>query len=291
MQDSQKGLIAVHLAPLLLAGTGLFAKLVNLPATDISILRSLIAAVVLALLVGLRGNSFKLNKPEHYPMIVLLGVLLGVHWVTYFYAMQTATIAIGMLALYTYPVITVLLEPLFNREPFHWQDLLAAVIMLIGVAIMVPEFSLSNSVFISILVGMFSAVLFSIRNILQRKHFSDSSAQLTFFYQALVCGLILLPFIGDNALDNSNQQWLLLIILGVIFTTAPHVLLATALRYLKAKTVSLITCIQPVYGAILALLLLSEQPAPETLIGGGLIVLCAVYESVGFSKQGLSRKS
>ena len=279
MQPSQKGLIAVHLAPLILAGTGLFAKLIELPALDISSLRSLIAALALGLLLGLQNTSFRLPDRRHYGLILILGIILAAHWVTYFYAIQQSTVAVGMLALYTYPVITVLLEPLFTNERLHWQDLVIAMLMLGGIAIMVPQFSLTNSVFISIMVGVFSAVLFSIRNILQRKYFADSSAKLTFFYQALIGGVILLPFIGDGIQHSDSSQLLLLVVLGVLFTSLPHVLLATALRYLKAKTVSLITCIQPCYGAILALLLLSEQPTLNTLIGGGIIVLCALYES------------
>ena len=40
----------------------------------------------------------------------------GNDWVSYFYAMQVSSVAIGVVALYTYPVITVFLEPLF-----HWK--------------------------------------------------------------------------------------------------------------------------------------------------------------------------
>ncbi len=63
------------------------------------------------------------------------------------------------------------------------------------------------------------------------------------------------------------------------FTALPHALFATALRYLSAKTVGLVSCLQPFYGAVLTLLVLDEQLTIRTIIGGTIIVATALFET------------
>ena len=59
----------------------------------------------------------------------------------------------------------------------------------------------------------------------------------------------------------------------------PHTLFAFSLLNLKAKTVSLVACVQVVYATVFAALLLSELPQLSTVIGGLIVVSAAMYES------------
>ena len=61
------------------------------------------------------------------------------HWVTYFYALQWSNVAIGMLSLFTYPVITALLEPLILKTKFQKHHLILGFIVLIGVYFLAPD--------------------------------------------------------------------------------------------------------------------------------------------------------
>ncbi|MGL4712082.1 MAG: EamA family transporter, partial [Shewanella sp.] len=60
---------------------------------------------------------------------------------------------------------------------------------------------------------------------------------------------------------------------------APHALFTSALRQLSAKTVGLVSCLQPFYGAMLALIILGEELNLNTLIGGTIIVTTALFET------------
>jgi len=48
------------------------------------------------------------------------------------------------------------------------------------------------------------------------------------------------------------------------------------MKYIKAQTASLIASLEPVYGIILAFVLLSEIPSLRTILGG-IIILGAVF--------------
>jgi len=285
MTNNQKGLIAIHSAALIFGLTALFSKLIELTALEITFLRSIFAAIVIAAFLLWQKESLRLNKPADYKVALLLGVLLAVHWVTYFHAMQVSTIAVGVIALYTFPVITVFLEPIFNSARPNIKDIFNAFAVLFGIYLLVPEFSLSNQVTQGILWGIFSAFCFSLRNIIQGNYFKGNSAPHSFLYQTLVTFVVLLPFSAQVIPEVTHVQWGQLILLGLFFTALPHTLFAFSLLKLKTKTVSLVSCIQVVYAATFAALILGEQPEVSTYIGGLIVISVAMYESLAAGKK------
>ena len=279
MTNSFKGLLAVHSAVLIFGLTALFSKLISLTALEITLLRSIFAAFIIFAIFLWQKKSIKLSHPKDYGIVILLGVLLALHWVTYFHSMQVSSIAVGVIALYTFPIITVFLEPLFHGERPHIKDVISAFTVLFGIYLLVPEFSLSNETTQGILWGVLSALFFALRNIVQGHYFRGYTARHSLFYQTLVTFIVLLPFSFEVIPAVTNIQWGQLLILGVFFTALPHTLFAFSLLNLKAKTVSLVACVQVVYATIFAALLLSEWPQLSTVVGGLIVVSAAMYES------------
>ncbi len=278
------GLLSVHIAVALLAGTGLFSQLVSLPALDITFYRCVVAFALLSLVLALTKQSFRLHHGLDYLIAITLGVLVSTHWVTYFYAMQWSSVAAGMVALYTYPVITVLIEPLLQRRLPKLRDLACALVVLVGIVVMLPISEPLGDVGAGILLGVLSAVLFAARNLLYKYKFSQYSATKTMFYQTLVGALLLLPLVPWLS-GTMSWQWpsgdnlALLLLLGTLFTALPHALLVNSLRSLSASSVALISCLQPFYGTLLAILVLVQWPNWQTLVGGALILSGACYET------------
>ena len=279
INNSFKGLFAVHSAVLIFGLTALFSKLIALSALEITLLRSIFAALVILVLFFWQRNSILLLRSKDYGIVILLGVLLAIHWVTYFHAMQVASVAVGVIALYTFPVITVFLEPLFHGERPQSKDIISALTVLFGIYLLVPEFSLSNETTQGLLWGILSALFFALRNIIQGHYFKGYTAKHSLFYQTLVTFIVLLPFSFTVIPEVTTFQWGQLLLLGVFFTAVPHTLFAFSLLNLKAKTVSLVACVQVVYATIFAAILLSEWPALTTVVGGLIVVTAAMYES------------
>jgi len=279
MTNTNKSLLAVHTAVLIFGLTALFSRWMTLSALDITLIRSLFAALVILFYLYWNKESIRLNRLKDYVLVLFLGFLLALHWVTYFHAMQVSSIAVGVIALYTFPVITVFLEPLFHGEKPQLADIISALAVLLGIYLIVPEFSISNETTLGLLWGILSAFLFSLRNIIQGRYFRHYPARQSLFYQTLVTFLILLPFSYSHIPEISAFQWGQLLILGLFFTALPHILFAFSLLHFKAKTVSLVACLQVVYATVFAALLLGEYPGLSTVTGGLIVVLAAVYES------------
>ena len=285
MKSHYEGLLSVHAAVLIFGITALFSKLIALTAIEITLLRSVFAIVAIGIYIKYLNESLKLNNKRDYLIAMLLGFFLATHWVTYFHAMQVSSIAIGVISLYTYPVITVFLEPFFHGERPQLKDIISALVILFGIYLLVPEFSIDNQTATGVFWGMLSAFLFAMRNIIHRRYFKTYPARHALFYQTLAVIVLLAPFSSQVIPEVSQDQWLQLALLGVLFTALPHTLFANSLLHLKAKTVSLIGCIQVVYGTLFAALFLAEIPNWTTIAGGLIVISAAAYETVIHGKK------
>ena len=292
MNTKQQSLLYLHSAVLLFGGTALFSKLIGLPALDITVYRTAVAGIVLFIVLSLQKQKIRLASAKDYRIALLLGIVVGIHWVTYFAGMQMAGVTIGIIAFFTYPVITVFLEPLLTRlfsksnissKPKR-KDILIAFIVMVGIYLLIPEISLGNQVTLGIATGVLSAFFFALRNILHKNYFSHYSGPHTMLYQTLVASLMLCLFVEVPPMDVTNNDWLLIFLVGVIFTAMPHSLFASSLRHLSATTAGLISCLQPLYGSVLAFLLLSERVNIWTIIGGLLVISAALFETWSVSR-------
>jgi drug/metabolite transporter (DMT)-like permease len=292
MNTKQQSLLYLHSAVLLFGGTALFSKLIGLSALDITVYRTAVAAIFLFIVLSLQKQKITLAGTKDYGVAVLLGIVVGFHWVTYFAGMQMAGVTIGIIAFFTYPVITVFLEPLLTRilsknkvssKPKR-KDILIAFIVMLGIYLLIPEISLGNQVTLGIATGTLSALFFALRNILHKNYFCHYSGPHTMLYQTLVAFLMLCLFVEVPPMDVTNNDWLLILLVGVIFTAMPHALFASSLRHLSATTAGLISCLQPLYGSVLAFLLLSERVNMWTVIGGTLVISAALFETWSVSR-------
>ncbi|MBQ4862613.1 DMT family transporter [Pseudoalteromonas sp. MMG013] len=285
MRPEQTSLLYLHTAVLLFGGTALFSKLINLSALDITVYRTAVAFIALTALLIVQRKHIKLKNNQDYLVAILLGVVVGLHWLTYFAGMQMAGITIGIIAFFTYPVITVFLEPLFTKKRILKKDIVCAIVVLSGIYLLVPEASLGNQITLGIVTGVSSGALFSLRNLLQKRYFSHYGGPQTMLYQTLVASVMLCAFVSVPPVKLEQIDLYLILLAGVVFTALPHALFSSSLRHLSATTAGLISCLQPLYATLLAFILLLETPSVATLIGGLLVVSTAFFETWSVTRK------
>ncbi len=283
MTDSKHGLSILYVAVFLLSLNGLFSKLIPLDAVTVTQLRSVMAVLALLLFAVMRKRAIRLNSLREYIGVYLVGIVLGLHWVSFYHAMQISTVAIGMLSLFTYPVITVFLEPLFNKKVIKLVDIVAAFIVFAGIAIMVGEDlnQFDSAAMQGVFWGVISAFLFSLRNLLQKYNHASVPSDSLILHQVIAIAFMLVLLIDVDALISlQTNDWLLLVLLGAISTAMAHSLLSFSLKHLPAKSIAMISCLQPLAAAGFAWFILDEVPTVGIIVGGLIIVSVAFYESV-----------
>ena len=155
--------------------------------------------------------------------------------------------------------------------------------MFVGLSIMVIEGQVnsSGSITFGVLWGVLSAVLFSLRNLFQKYHFNQVSSDSLMFHQVVAVAMMLAWFVDYPRVHSlAGVDFLKIVLLGVFSTAAAHTLLVYSLKQLPAKSVALISCLQPVIAALLAWYVIHEVPGPSILLGGAMVLSVAAYESI-----------
>src|SRR5512137_1966873 len=109
----RKSMIELHLTVAIMSATALFAKLIHLLPKDIIAFRCLIAALALFLFCRLTGTRLALDRRSDLGWLLLLGLIMAAHWVSFFTAIQMSGVGVGVTAFFSFTIMTVLMEPFF----------------------------------------------------------------------------------------------------------------------------------------------------------------------------------
>jgi drug/metabolite transporter (DMT)-like permease len=294
MNSEHYSMLSIHVAVFFFGLAGLFGKLVALPATIIVLGRVIFACLFLAMVLVAQRRSFRLHARSDGMAMVLMGLVLAIHWITFFQAIKVSTVAIGVLAFSTFPVFVTFMEPYFFNERLRRSDVIVALAAVAGVAIVVPRFEFANQIVRGVSWGIASGFTFAVLSVLNRRFARHYSSLVIAFYQDLVAAVLLLPlvFVYDNRW--AMKDIVLLVFLGVVCTGLAHSLFIRGLALVKAQTASVVACLEPVYAIVIAVFLLNEIPSPRIIAGGGVILCAATYVSItgiGTSGRNLVRET
>lgn len=277
-------ILEINLAMFFIATSGALGRYVDLPVPVTIATRAILAFLVLFLFCKWKGMALRI-KPKDLPIIVLSGILMCIHWVTYFYALKFSNVAIGMLSLFTYPVLTAFLEPLLLKTKFQRIHLLLAFLVLLGMYFLTPNLSFENTYTLAISFGLFSALSYALRNILLKQKVAEYNGTMLMVYQTGIVGIVLFPFLFTIAPELILGQWQGLLILALLTTAIGHTLFLMTFKHFNITTVSIISSIQPVYGILIGAFFLAEIPSGNTIIGGILILASVMIESIRSKKK------
>ncbi|MEE8434784.1 MAG: DMT family transporter [bacterium] len=283
-----QGFPALHGAVALFGLAALFGKWVPAHPVVIVFARVLVAtAAFLPVMRLLQHTRAPLSMPPSKSLsmrerllVGACGGLLAFHWFAFFHSIQVSTVAIGLLSYSTAPVFAALMEPLCFRERFSWPSLGAGLLVVAGVALIVPRWSPGDAramgVFWGILAGFSFAALSLANRQLVRRHASIRIA----FYQDAGAMILLAPLVPFFWRPLAWDEIGLLVALGLFCTALAHTLFIQALRTVTARVAAIASALEPVYGIALAWMLLDERPDARVFAGGCVIVAAVVWASL-----------
>ncbi len=274
---AKMGLLEIHIAVLFFGLAGLFGKLVHQSPAVIVFGRVVFALLFLLPALYYRKQNLKLDNRTDGLALLFQGVILAVHWGTFFKSIQVSTVAVGLLTFSTFPIFVTFLEPVFFREKLKGGDVILALVTFCGVLLVVPALRLDNTTTQGALWGVTSGLTFALLSILNRKYAKRYSSLVVAFYQDAAAAMVLLPLVCLPLPAVPLPDLLRLALLGIVFTGIAHSLFIKGLATVKAQTASIIASLEPVYGILAAALILSEMPAPREVAGGVVILGAALF--------------
>jgi drug/metabolite transporter (DMT)-like permease len=278
MQPVTKARLQIHFCVLLWGFTAILGKLITLPAMSLVCWRMLLVGGSLLLMPrvrrGLRAMPGKLRMAY-----AGIGMLVALHWLTFYAAIKLANASVGATCIALGPAFLAFIEPWVAKRRFDPRELLIAVAVVPGVAMVAG--GVPGHMRAGIAVGVLSALfvaLFSSFN----KRMVDHGDPLTVTCVELGTGALflallapLLPHTGPALQRPDLHDAILLLVLSFACTLLPFSLVLVALRHVSAFAMQMITNLEPVYAIVLAIVLLGEQRQLDGWFYAGVVVILA----------------
>lgn len=267
--------LAIIIAATIGGSSGVFIKILDLPAGTITFFRMAVPVVVL--LAYLHYREVKLFR-GNYRIMMVASVLNASRMFLFFVGYLYTSIGNAVIILFTWPIFGSLFSAIFLREKISARTALLIGLAFAGIVIMYAnkEISFGNEDFIGMAAMLFSAILFSITAVIFKKELVNYSKTETIFYQNLVGSVAFLPFIFISTPGPTPLQAGVAGFYGFLIGIVAFVLFFYALRRLKMSHYALFTYWEVVAALLFSLLIFQEEITLNMILGGGLILTTGI---------------
>ncbi|CAG1013792.1 MAG: DMT family transporter [Anaerolinea sp.] len=255
------------------------------PAFVLLGIRLFIGAITLLVLGRLTSAPLPASRADLFKLLGVGIVGFGISVGAQFVGTQLSTAINGAVLTSASPAFILIFAALLLREPLTLRRIAAVGLASVGVLVVLDlsQFQLTggnggSDLLVGNLTLVFAALTWGAYSVLVRQA-SSKYPTLTVTTFALVGGLgFCLPLglfeLRDTSLPLLTFNHLLgILYLGVVSTAGAMWLWNRAFALVEASTASLFFFAQPLVGAILSNLLLSQAITPQLVIGGSLIAL------------------
>jgi len=297
MSKKKTYLILIHLVILIWGFTGIMGRAIDLSSSILVWYRLLFAFISLGIFIRVLNRPRKKIEKAVFLKIIGVGVIVGLHWFTFFEAIKMSSISLGIICLSTASFHVAWLSPLIEKTKVSKAELFFGVLAIFGIFFIVKTDVINIPSLLMGLTSAFLAAFFSTSNAHLVK--KVPSAQLTFI--ELISGFVVLTVIllFEGRLDASLFHLSIpnlfnLLFLGIICTSLAFIIAVDATKYLGAFTVSLTINLEPIYTMIMAILIYpDEETMSIRFYLGALIIIAAVFLNGVFrySKAKKAKKS
>ncbi len=270
----------LNLAVMMFGIAGVIGQYVEVPSVMVALGRVICSSVILFLITLVKKESLKLEKTKDYILIVCTGAVLALHWTSFFQSIQVSSVAIGTITFSTFPLFLTFLEPVVYREKLCPKSIVSAIVLLVGVIITIPEFSMENQVTVGIIWGMISSLTYAVITLANRYFSGKYQGRIVSLYEQGTAAIVLLPALFFVKATWRVQDVIGVALIGCICTAFAYSLYISAQKKVKAQTAGLISGMETVYGILYAFILLGEVPTVREIIGGVVILSVGLYSSL-----------
>lgn len=266
MKEESKSLLAIHIAVWLFGFTAVLGSLITLPTAILVWWRVIITS--LSLLVFIKpaflisffqsGISYK---------IIGIGGIVALHWLCFYGSIKWANASLALICMSATSAFTAVLEPILLKHPFRRGDIIVSLLLIPAFIIIARE--IPDHFFTGLVLGLGAAILAATFSVLNKKYIAGQDVMTFTFLQLSGASIFVSFLIGLNQLfswyditeflPSGLTQWIYVLILSLACTTLAYVLSLYALKSISAFTSNLVINLEPVYGMILASVIIGDR--------------------------------
>lgn len=292
MKKSLIPYIQLHVAVFLYGLTAILGDLISIPAASLVWWRVAITCISLIFLINFGRDLFAIAKRDMVKLL-LIGIVIGIHWVSFYGSIKYANASIALIALSTTTLFTSFIEPIiFKRKPDLIQ-VIFGLLVIPGIYLIVRN--IDSYMMTGLYIGILSACMASLFSVLNKTMVDKIEPFPMTFVEMLGVFIflsVLFPIFSEpyfSPFVPIGLDWFYLIILALFCTSFAYYLGLLALKKLSAFETNLIINLEPVYGIILAIIILKEHHELNLRFYLGVLIILIVVFSYPYAKKYLSR--
>lgn len=289
MDGTKRAYLELHIAVLLFGFTAILGDLIQLSAVMIVWWRVLLTCISLLYFVQF-GRKLSIIPKDKIFKFLGIGILVALHWITFYGAIKLSNASVALICFASTSLFTSFLEPAILGRPIEKLQVVMGLMIIPGMWLIVNtvESNMMNGIY----VGLLSALLAAIFSTLNKKLIDDADSYSITFLElgsAWMFISILIPVLmwSGNSFQFWPQgaDWIYLVVLALLCTTLAYILSLRALRYVSAFVANLTINLEPVYGILLAIILLKDHKELSPKFYLGVVLISAIVFSYPLIKK------
>ena len=283
MSSFKKSLSQLHLFVFLAGLTGPIGNLIQLNGLHLVMYRMGITLLVTLAMYYFIKNKMPLKNKTKW-QIIGVGVLISIHWVLFYTSIKLSNVSIGLVCLSSVAIFTVLLDPFFTGLKIKWQELIIALISLVGI-LFIFQFDVQFRK--GIIVGLLSSFIAALFTQFNKKLTVNTPPQTIQTFQMMGGFVFLTLIVVIYAFTTqltiplpTKLDWGWLLILALACTVWSNYLMLSALKNISPFTMNVTLNLEPVYGIVISFLVFKEhkQLGNSFYIGFFLIAISVIIQ-------------
>ena len=276
LTDQKKGSLMAFVAVMFITPDSLFIRLSNVETWSLVFYRGIIPFVLvfIGMLLIYRLKFFNLLRSNGYYGFAYV-LTFSITNIAFVVSIQNTNVANTLIMIATAPMLSAILGSFFLRENPDKKTWVAIFITFFA-ALYIFYDSIKLGNFFGDILGFVAAMGLAVGAVIIR-----SAKKLNLVPSAVVGKLIIalfaMLFVKDYSLNNNDIY--IVPLMCVMCVAIPFVLVTIAPRFITAAEVNLFFLLETIIGPIWVWLIIKEQPTPETIVGGAIIVLTIATHS------------
>ena len=276
LTDQKKGSLMAFVAVMFITPDSLFIRLSNVETWSLVFYRGIIPFVLvfIGMLLIYRLKFFNLLRSNGYYGFAYV-LTFSVTNIAFVVSIQNTNVANTLIMIATAPMLSAILGSFFLKENPDKKTWVAIFITFFA-ALYIFYDSIKQGNFFGDILGFVAAMGLAVGAVIIR-----SAKKLNLVPSAVVGKLIIalfaMLFVKDYSLNNNDIY--IVPLMCVMCVAIPFVLVTIAPRFITAAEVNLFFLLETIIGPIWVWLIIKEQPTPETIVGGAIIVLTIATHS------------
>lgn len=275
--------LKLHFIVLLWGATAILGKLISIPAVEMVFYRTLLAAAGMVVLVAITRGQFSVTTGDFFKLIAV-GLLVGAHWIAFFASGQVSTASVSLVGFATASLWTAIIEPMSNGKKIKPLEVGLGFFVIIGLAII---FHFDFEFYLGLVLGILSGLLLAVFAVIN-SHFVKRLPSATITLYEMAGGFLFtaafLPvyqkyWAEGNALQltPTTLDWFYISVLAIVCSVYAYSLSIELMKRISVFVIQLTLNLEPVYGIIMAVLILDESKYLSlSFYIGTLIILMSV---------------